>query len=218
MRVAQRVPSGRPVGFSDCGGKRQMKVLRLLFTVAAFVFAVGLAARPLPLWAAESDTGSIDGNVFDETRAAIPGATVTAKNVATGLTRTTVASASGTYHISGLPSGNYDVTAELSGFGSVIRKDIPVQVASQSTVDFTLKVATQAETITVTGETPLVQTTKSDVGQVITSTMIENIPLNGRKFQDLSLLVPGTRPSNYYDPTKTEVGGISYGGATGRNG
>ena len=45
--------------------------------------------------------------------------------------------------------------------------------------------------------------------------MVENIPLNGRKFQDLSLLVPGTRPSNYYDPTKTEVGGISYGGATG---
>ncbi len=47
--------------------------------------------------------------------------------------------------------------------------------------------------------------------------MVENIPLNGRKFQDLSLLVPGTRPSNYYDPTKTEVGGISYGGATGRS-
>ena len=59
--------------------------------------------------------------------------------------------------------------------------------------------------------------TKSDVGQVITSTLIENIPLNGRKFQDLSLLVPGTRPSNYYDPTKTEVGGISYGGLTGRS-
>jgi hypothetical protein len=62
-----------------------------------------------------------------------------------------------------------------------------------------------------------VQTTKSDVGQVITTTMVENMPLNGRKFQDLSLLVPGTRPANYYDPTKTEVGGISYGGLTGRS-
>src|SRR5206468_5185713 len=62
----------------------------------------------------------------------------------------------------------------------------------------------------------LVQVTKSDVGQVITSTLVENMPLSGRKFQDLSLLVPGTRPSNYYDPTRTEVGGISYGGMTGR--
>jgi hypothetical protein len=194
-----------------------MKVLRLLFTVAALFFAVGLAVGPATLWAAESDTGSIDGNVFDETRAAVPGATVTAKNLATGLTRTAIASASGSFHISGLPAGTYDVTAELTGFGAVVNKDVPVQVASQSTVDFTLKVGAQAETITVTGETPLIQTTKSDVGQVITSAMIENIPLNGRKFQDLSLLVPGTRSSNYYDPTKTEVGGISYGGGTGRN-
>jgi hypothetical protein len=69
----------------------------------------------------------------------------------------------------------------------------------------------------VTGEASLVSTTTSDVGQVITSTLVENIPLNGRKFQDLSLLVPGTRPGNYYDPTKTEVGGVSYGGATSRN-
>jgi len=194
-----------------------MTVRRLLFLALALAVALGLAARPAALWAAESDTGSIDGNIFDETKAAVPGATVTAKNVATGLTRTTVASASGSFHISGLPSGNYDVTAELSGFAPVVKKDIPVQVASQSTVDFTLKVGTQAETITVTGEIPLVQTTKSDVGQVITSTMVDNIPLNGRKFQDLSLLVPGTRSSNYYDPTKTEVGGISYGGGTGRN-
>ena len=64
-------------------------------------------------------------------------------------------------------------------------------------------------------DSPMVQTTKSDVGQVINSSLIESMPLSGRKFQDLSLLVPGTRPSNYYDPTKTEVGGISYGGMTG---
>jgi outer membrane receptor protein involved in Fe transport len=194
-----------------------MKGSRLLFVAAALSLAAGLLVRPLPVWAAESDTGSIDGHVFDETKAAIPGATVTAKNVATGLSRNAVVSASGTYHIAGLPAGVYDVSATVSGFSSVLRKDVPVQVASQSTVDFTLKVGGQSETVTVTGEASLVQTTKSDVGQVITSQMVENMPLNGRKFQDLSLLVPGTRPSNYYDPTKTEVGGISYGGATGRN-
>ena len=194
-----------------------MKVSRMLFVAAAFVFAAGLMLPAVPVTAGETDTGSVDGHVFDATKAAVPGATVTAKNLSTGLTRTAVASGSGSYHIGGLPAGTYDVTVELSGFASVVNKDVPVQVASQSTVDFTLKVGGQSETVTVIGETSLVQTTKSDVGQVITSAMVENMPLNGRKFQDLSLLVPGTRPSNYYDPTKTEVGGISYGGATGRN-
>ena len=80
-----------------------------------------------------------------------------------------------------------------------------------------MRVGNLQETVTVTGEVPLVQTTKSDVGQLITAQMVESMPLNGRKFQDLSLLVPGTRSSNSYDPTKTEVGGVSYGGGTGRS-
>jgi hypothetical protein len=194
-----------------------MKVSRLLSAAAAFVVAAGLLVSPRVARAGETDTGTIDGHVFDESKSPTPGATVTVRNTATGRTRTAVSSAAGSYHVAGLPSGTYDVTVELVGFASVVHKDVAVQVASQATVDVTLKVASQAETITVTGETSLVQTTKSDVGQVITSKMVENLPLNGRKFQDLSLLVPGTRPSNYYDPTKTEVGGISYGGATGRN-
>jgi outer membrane receptor protein involved in Fe transport len=94
---------------------------------------------------------------------------------------------------------------------------VEVRVGDTANVDFSMKVGAVTETIEVVGETPLVQSTTSDVGQVITQKMVENIPLNGRKFQDLSLLVPGTRPSNYYDPTKTEVGGISYGGASGRS-
>jgi hypothetical protein len=190
-----------------------MRAYRLWAVVA---IVAGLATLPGRVWA-QSDTGSIDGRVFDESRAPIPGATVTARNTATGLTRTAITSASGTYHFSSLPAGSYDITSELAGFSTQIQKGIDVQVASTTPVDFTLKVATVAETITVTGEAKLIQTTTSDIGQVITSKMVENIPLNGRKFQDLSLLVPGTRQSNYYDPTKTEVGGISYGGMTGRS-
>jgi hypothetical protein len=192
-----------------------MRAFYRLFAVAALV-AAGALAVPATVWA-QVDTGSIDGRVADETKAAVPGASVAAKNMGSGFTRTTVSSTTGTFHIGALPAGTYEVTATLSGFATQVQKGVPVQVGSAATVDFTMKVAGQAETITVTGETPLIQTTKSDVGQVITSTLVENIPLNGRKFQDLSLLVPGTRPSNYYDPTKTEVGGISYGGATGRN-
>jgi hypothetical protein len=165
----------------------------------------------------QSGTGSIDGRVFDEQKAAIPGVTITARNVATGLTRTTMSGTEGTFHFEAMPAGTYDITAEIQGFSQQIRKGIVVQVGTSSVADFTMKVGELTETVTVTGETPLVQTTRSDVGQVITTTLVENMPLNGRKFQDLSLLVPGTRPSNYYDPTKTEVGGISYGGLTGRS-
>ena len=109
------------------------------------------------------------------------------------------------------------MSVSLSGFSTQVTKGVEVRVGDTANVDFSMKVGAVTETVEVVGETPLVQSTTSDVGQVITQKLVENIPLNGRKFQDLSLLVPGTRSSNYYDPTKTEVGGISYGGATGRS-
>ena len=192
-----------------------MRLLYRLTRAATLVAALGLVSAPA-LWA-QTGTGDIDGRVLDDQKAAVPGATITAKNANTGLVRSTTSSANGTYHIGSLPAGKYDITAELSSFSTQVRQGVTIQVDSQATVDFDMKVGGLADTITVTGEVPLVETTTSDVGDVITSAMVENIPLNGRKFQDLSLLVPGTRPSNYYDPTKTEVGGISYGGATGRN-
>ncbi len=179
------------------------------------VLAGALLVAPVSAWA-QADTGIIDGRVYDESKAAVPGVTVTAKNVATSASRSAVSGPTGTYRLEFLPPGTYDVTAELTGFSSMLVKGAIVQVGSSTTVDFTMKVGALTESVTVTGETPLVQTTKSDVGQVISSNMVSNMPLSGRRFQDLSLLVPGTRPSNYYDPTKTEVGGISYGGATGR--
>ena len=179
--------------------------------------AVLLVTCPNPARGGDADTGSIDGRVVDESKAAAPGSTVTAKNSATGLTRTTVSSAIGTYHVAALPAGSYDVTVELAGFTPQVSKGVRVRVGTATNLDFTMRVAGLAEAVTVADESSLIRTTTSEVGQVITSTLIDNIPLNGRRFQDLTLLVPGTRPSNYYDPTKTEVGGVSYGGGTGRS-
>jgi hypothetical protein len=187
-----------------------------LARLAGLVIALALVSTVVPLYA-QTDTGTIDGRVYDEQKAGMPGVTVTAKNTGTGLTRTALSSPEGTFRFQSLPAGTYDVTAEIQGFAKQVRQAIVVQVSTATTVDFTMKVGSISETVVVTGESPLIQTTKSDVGQVITTAMVENMPLNGRKFQDLSLLVPGTRPSNYYDPTKTEVGGISYGGLTGRS-
>ncbi|HVO12467.1 MAG TPA: carboxypeptidase regulatory-like domain-containing protein [Vicinamibacteria bacterium] len=192
-----------------------MRVLRWLSATAALA-ALGSLAFPVPALA-QATSGTIDGRVVDESQAVVPGVTITARNEATGLTRSVTVSQIGTYRIPSLPTGSYEVTAAVNGFATQVRKGVQVQVATTTTADFTMKVASVAETVQVQGETPLVATTTSDVGQVITTRMVENIPLNGRKFQDLSLLVPGTRPANYYDPTKTEVGGISYGAGGGRN-
>jgi outer membrane receptor protein involved in Fe transport len=192
-----------------------MNLSRLSALAAVLVVVAGLFLPATAL--AQGNVGTIDGRVLDQSKAAVPGATVTAKNVATGLTRTAVVSPTGTYRISALPAGTYEVTASLTGFSTQVSKDVPVRVGDTATVDFSMKLGAVTETIEVVAESPMVQATASDVGQVITEKMVANIPLNGRKFQDLSLLVPGTRPSNYYDPTKTEVGGISYGGLTGRS-
>src|SRR4051794_8621835 len=187
---------------------------RSIVTAVVVLTLLLIGARPAR---AQSDnTGVVDGRVADESKSPVPGATVTARNTATGLTRATVSSTLGTYRIEFLPPGAYEIIAELTGFARVVTKDVQVQVGSSTNIDVTMKVAGLNETVSVTAESPLVQTTKSDVGQVITATLVENMPLSGRRFQDLSLLVPGTRPSNCYDPTKTEVGGISYGGMTGR--
>src|SRR5512135_351418 len=194
---------------------QSMRMPRYVSPVVLFVVAAILLFTPAIAFA-QSDTGVIDGRVFDESKAALPGVTVTARNVDTGFTRSAVSGDRGTFRIEFLRAGTYEVTAELQGFSKAVAKDIVVQVSTSTNVDFTMKVGAMTETVNVTAESPMVQTTKSDVGQVISAQMVENMPLSGRKFQDLSLLVPGTRPSNYYDPTKTEVGGISYGGLTGR--
>ena len=106
---------------------------------------------------AQQTTGTITGRVIDEQGAAIPGATVTAKSASTGFTRTEVSDAEGIYRLSALPVGIYDVTAELQGFATVSKKAIEVNVAQTQAVDFPMKVAQLAETVNVTGASPLIR-------------------------------------------------------------
>src|SRR5579864_9283300 len=100
---------------------------------------------------AQQTTGNISGRVLDPQGASAPGATVTAKSPDTGFTRTEVSDSEGVYRLIALPGGVYEVTAELQGFATISNKDINVNVAQTQTVDFRLKVATIAETISVTG-------------------------------------------------------------------
>ena len=112
---------------------------------------------------AQQTTGVITGRVVDQQGAAVPGVTVTAKSPSTGFTRTETSDAEGVYRLTALPVGIYDVTAELQGFSTVSKKDVAVNIGQTQSVDFPMKVASLAETVNVTGATPLIETTSSSI-------------------------------------------------------
>jgi hypothetical protein len=184
---------------------------RYLIGAALFLLLGGTQAF------AQQTTGTITGRVVDQQGAAIPGATITAKNIANGFTRTEVSDSEGVYRLAALPVGIYEVNAELSGFSTVSKKDIEVNVAQVVAVEFSLKVAALAETVNVTGATPLIQTTASNVGAVVDVKRIESLPLNGRQFANLAATVPGVGLSFHSDPTKSTQYAPLVNGGAGRN-
>ena len=161
-------------------------------------------------------TSEITGRVLDASELGIPGATVTATNQATGLVRTTVSGAAGDYTIAQLPPGSYTVTAELSGFKKAEARDIELTVGMRRTLPITLAVGTVTEVVSVTAETPLVETTRSDVVGFVTSREIASLPLLNRTFAGLTVIMPEARPVGNFDPTKTRIGNFAMSGGDGR--
>ncbi|MBV9608319.1 MAG: carboxypeptidase regulatory-like domain-containing protein, partial [Acidobacteria bacterium] len=156
------------------------------------VRALALAAMLLisSLLMAQSFRGYIRGVVHDASGAVIPGATITARNTATGLTRTVMTVEDGGYVLVELPSGEYEIKAEAKDLAAVTQKAI-VSVGADTTLDFTLHVATKPETLTVTEAAPLVDTTRDVLGQVVDNKLVTELPLNGRDFGKLVALTPG---------------------------
>jgi hypothetical protein len=154
-------------------------------TLATLFSALFIASPAL------AQVGQINGAITDKTGALIPGATVKAVETATGLSRDTVTGADGRYIITALRPASYDVTAELAGFQSSLRKGLLLQANENLTVNFVLELGNLAETITVAGVSPTVDTTSSAISEVVDSKRIVELPLNGRDAATLSTLVPG---------------------------
>jgi hypothetical protein len=167
--------------------------------------------------AAQQTTGSIQGRIMDAQGAAVPGVSVVGRNIATGFTRTEISDAEGIYRLNALPVGTYDITAELQGFNKFERKAITVNVAQTATIDITLNVAGVQEAVTVTGESPLIETTASSVGGVVDVARIENLPLNGRQFANAAITIPGVGLGFHSDPTKSTQFSPQIAGGNGRN-
>ena len=135
---------------------------------------------------------SITGSVVDSEGGVLPGVTLSLRNVDSGVARTLTTEADGTYRFAGLPPGRYDLTAELTGFSTVDIKATTLTIGLEVKRDIKMNVETLQETVTVVGEAPVVETTRSEVAQVVTQQQIESLPVNNRQAITLALLLPGT--------------------------
>jgi Carboxypeptidase regulatory-like domain/TonB dependent receptor-like, beta-barrel len=146
--------------------------------------------------AAQAAGGLIVGTITDAQGGVLPGVTVTLRNVDSGITRTSVTEVDGQYRIPGLPPGRYELRVELEGFAPIDVKDLTLTIGLELRRDITLSVQGVQESLTVTGQAPVVETTRSEVAAVVTQRQIETLPIQDRLAVSLSLLLPGTGADN----------------------
>src|SRR5947207_7614044 len=155
------------------------------------VLAVALLVTNASLAVAQITSATISGTIKDETGGVLPGVDVAIRNLDTGLTRSAVTDANGDFTVPGLPPGNYETRASLQGFRTGVQTGITLQVAQQAGLNFVLSVGATAESITVSGESALVETRSAALSAIVLGKTIEELPLNGRNYITLATLQPG---------------------------
>ncbi len=148
-----------------------------------------------------AQNAEISGLITDPSRLAVPGAKVVVQSADTGATRTASSNQQGEYSVPALLPSPYSITIEANGFKTIHQDGIVVEVDQRARVDFALTVGSKAETITVQGTAPLLNTSDASVGTLIGNRFVENLPLNGRSFSSLIDLAPGVvlTPTNSYE-------------------
>src|SRR5216684_7385910 len=157
----------------------------------------------------------LNGTVLDESGRAVVRAAITLREMDTNQTYTATANDTGFFVVPALPPGRYSLTASYSGFGKYTQNGIVLSVGQTATVNVTLKVAALGEVVTVTTEAPTVETTRTEISNVINTQQIQNLPVSGRLFTDFALLTPGVatgRTSLGTTFTEFEITQISFGG------
>jgi hypothetical protein len=166
----------------------------------------------------QANTATIRGRVHDPQGASVASATVTVSGRDTGVSRTVQTAGDGSFTVTSLVPAVVDLSVSARGFAVARRSNLVLEVGQTATVDIELSVAGVRETIDVGANATAVDTTRSVVDAVIGATAIEALPLNGRNFLELALLVPGNAPAPNFDPTKSNSVVISSAGQLGRGG
>src|SRR5216683_3740342 len=200
--------------------EKHMKIpRRCRFATAQMFFAVLILSMTVTTGSAQTFRGTILGTVTDTTGAVVPGATITIRNVNTGLIRTTETQADGSYRVPELPIGTYDVTVEKGDFQTSVTSGVKVDVAAERRVDSTLKPGAVKEQITVSGEElPEIETTSDTLGGTLTQESVRDLPINGRDYTKLIYLNPGVAGSpDQITDSPGSFGEFSMNGARGRS-
>ncbi len=165
---------------------------RLISLSLTFVLAACAIAA-----AQQSASSAIMGSVIDATQAALPGATVTVTQVGTGAQRAVVTDSDGRFSVPGLRASTYSLKVELSGFRTAEIKELVLRDGESIRQTLTMPVATVTESVTVVGESPLLQTASAKVGAVIDAKTLEDIPVAGRTVLNVTTLAPGVTPRDF---------------------
>src|SRR5437660_12364044 len=139
----------------------------------------------------QGSTGRILGSITDQTGAVIPGVAVTIRDVDRGTSRTLITDEAGIYNAPNLLPGTYTLRMERAGFATVERQNIKLEVGQDIRIDVALRPGQQTELVTVQAESPLVETNNAELGGTIANAVINDLPLNGRNFENLLDLRPG---------------------------
>ena len=181
---------------------------RLQRVLAAGLMAAAFAAT---VWAqTDVTTTRVSGTVSAEDGSVLPGVTVTASNLETGLVATATTDGEGFYRLLNLPTGSYSITAGLEGFATSSRGDVRLLLGSTPTINFMMQVSAIVETIEVTSDIAVIEVTNTSSSTTITTEQIEKMPLASRDFRNLVLLTPQTR----FD---SERGNLAISGQRGIN-
>src|SRR5580698_5223559 len=176
------------------------KSMRSAKTLTLFLMALLTSLNA----AGQQITGSIRGTVLDPSGAIVQMATVTAKQVETGLTRVAVSDRQGEYVLVELPIGHYQLEAQAKGFQKYLQQGISLEVNETATVGIHLKLGSETQQVEVSADAALVQSTVTSLGQIVREREILDLPLDGRNFSQLGLLQPGVVPLT---PGLLEAGG-----------
>ncbi len=175
------------------------------FCASLLVMLFLVLGAAVHVYAQSAGTSEIRGTVTDPTGAVVPGAQVVVRNLDTDAERSLTTNEAGIYLAPLLQPGRYEVTVTKQGFTQVKRTNLALEVGQTLAVDLALSVQAAQQSVTVTSEAGLVETQKFDVSQTISQTYVENLPLNGRRWDNFVLLTPGVSEDGGF-------GGVSFRG------
>src|SRR6266567_8624847 len=184
--------------------RQGMKILMLLF----------LLSLTVPVRAQLGNEGSIEGVVTDPSGAVVPGVSLKARNTDTSATFSATSDASGLFRFLVLPVGTYELVADHSGFATLVQKKLVVAIGAKISLTLSLKLATGTETVVVKSQTPLLESTRSQVSTTADARSVASLPLNGRNFLGFVFLMPGVAPAIVAGASGV---GPSFGGQRGMN-